>query len=103
MEHIAIQLAKAIETNNTSIQPGKLLVTGGGANNTFLIQVIQEKLNHFGITVELPSKEVIDYKEAIIMAFIGALRFRENNTTLASVTGASRDSIGGAFWIGQEY
>ena len=38
----------------------------------------------------------------LIMALIGVLRWREENNVLASVTGASRDSIGGAVWIGQE-
>lgn len=102
-EHIAIQLIEAIQKESLEITPGKMLVTGGGAHNDFLIHLISQKLAEFGIEVVKPSKEIIDYKEAIIMAFIGALRFRENDTTLASVTGASRNSIGGAMWIGQEY
>ena len=40
--------------------------------------------------------------EALVMALIGVLRWREENNVRASVTGASRDSIGGAVWIGQE-
>jgi anhydro-N-acetylmuramic acid kinase len=44
----------------------------------------------------------VDYKEALVMALIGVLRWREENNIFASVTGASRDSINGAVWIGQE-
>jgi anhydro-N-acetylmuramic acid kinase len=32
------------------------------------------------------------------MGLIGVLRWREENTTLASVTGADRDSVGGAIY-----
>jgi anhydro-N-acetylmuramic acid kinase len=36
------------------------------------------------------------------MALLGVLRWREQNTVLASVTGASKNSIGGALWLGTE-
>jgi anhydro-N-acetylmuramic acid kinase len=45
---------------------------------------------------------VINYKEALVMALIGVLRWRQEYNVLSSVTGAIRDSIGGAVWIGQE-
>jgi anhydro-N-acetylmuramic acid kinase len=35
------------------------------------------------------------------MAFIGVLRWRQEHNVLASVTGASRNSIGGALWNGE--
>ena len=50
----------------------------------------------------VPEKNIVDYKEALVMALLGILRWREQNTVLSSVTGAKRDSIGGAVWIGQE-
>ncbi len=80
----------------------KMLVTGGGARNTFLVERLREALAPLKIAVEVPDEELVDYKEAIIMALIGILRWREENNTIASVTGASRGSIGGAVWIGQE-
>jgi anhydro-N-acetylmuramic acid kinase len=55
-----------------------------------------------GFEVVVPDTALVDYKEALIMALIGVLRWREENNVLASVTGASRDSIGGAVWIGQD-
>jgi len=36
------------------------------------------------------------------MALLGALRWREQYTVLSSVTGAKRNSIGGALWLGTE-
>jgi anhydro-N-acetylmuramic acid kinase len=50
----------------------------------------------------VPDKALVDFKEALVMALIGVLRWREENNVRASVTGASRDSIGGAVWIGQD-
>ena len=79
-----------------------MLVTGGGAHNTFLIERLREVLGDTGVEVVVPDTGLVDYKEALIMALIGVLRWREENNVLASVTGASRDSIGGAVWIGQE-
>jgi len=36
------------------------------------------------------------------MALIAVLRWREEENVLASVTGASRNSIGGALWMGNQ-
>jgi len=52
--------------------------------------------------LSLPGDDLIKYKEALIMAFIGVLRWRQEYNILSSVTGATRNSIGGALWIGQE-
>jgi anhydro-N-acetylmuramic acid kinase len=72
---------------------GSALFTGGGAHNRFLI----ERIAALGkARPELPSAELIDYKEAVIFAFLGLMRIRGEVNTLASVTGASRDNIGGA-------
>ena len=43
-----------------------------------------------------------DLNKAICIAFMGILRWREEYNFLSSVTGASRSSIGGAVWLGQE-
>jgi anhydro-N-acetylmuramic acid kinase len=110
IEHICVQITESVKTlqkefNFLSIaQPGgdKLLVTGGGAKNSFLIERLRESLKSVNISLEIPINDLIDYKEAIIMGLIGVLRWREENNTIASVTGASRDCIGGAVWMGQE-
>jgi anhydro-N-acetylmuramic acid kinase len=105
VEHISIQLIRStgrllnIFKDN---RPTCMLVTGGGAHNLFLMERLKAALRVMGIALELPDKKVIDYKEALIMALLGILRWREENTVLHTVTGASRSSIGGAVWIGQE-
>ena len=106
VEHIAIQLSeqiKAMLEKQPSATTGmKLLATGGGAHNTFLLERLQAALQPIGVEVVTTEKNLIDFKEALIMALIGVLRWREENNVLASVTGATRSSIGGAVWIGQE-
>lgn len=106
VEHIAIQIEKNVAglliDQHPLISGHTLLITGGGAFNAFLIECIGEKLAASGVEAIVPDEDTVAYKEAVIMAFLGVLRWRENNTTLSSVTGANRGSIGGALWMGQE-
>lgn len=84
-EHIAIQISKIIKDKNT-------LITGGGAFNSFLIKLIEEKSKS---KIIIPDKKTIDFKEALIFAFLGALRYRNEINCLQSVTGAKKDNVGG--------
>jgi len=92
-EHIAFQISKA--TNEFS--PGKLLITGGGAFNGFLIEKIKSKSVH---KIIVPNKNIVMFKEALIFAFLGLLRYLGKNNTLKSVTGSNSDSCGGALYLG---
>lgn len=88
-EHIAIQIARSVP------EPGKILVTGGGAFNTFLIERMRD---HIHGEVSIPADELVMFKEAIIFAFLGLLRFRKEMNCLASVTGARKDSCTGVVY-----
>ena len=73
---------------------GEVLVTGGGALNDYFIErLIAHTPGQIQIIV--PEKELIEFKEAIVFALMGVLRFRNEVNCLKSVTGASRDSSGG--------
>lgn len=100
VEHIATQIGKEITSQTTIRIPNifgtQLLITGGGALNTFLVERIQA---HTALTVIIPDKLTIDYKEAFAMAFIGLLRVLEIPNCLSSVTGARKDVIGGAVYL----
>lgn len=100
--HIVQQVAQAAAQTGVQAPGVQMLVTGGGAFNTFLVNQLRNALQPLGIEVVIPDAAVVNYKEALIMALLGVLRWRQEATVLASVTGASRDSIGGAVWIGQE-
>lgn len=98
--HITERIAAELKPFASS-GPAKLLTTGGGACNTFLIEELQKALKPLQIEVVIPDAKLVQYKEALIMALIGALRWRNEPNVLASVTGAKCDSIGGAIWAGR--
>jgi anhydro-N-acetylmuramic acid kinase len=102
VEHIAVQTANAVSQLNKGGAPLKLLITGGGANNSFLVSRIQSLLEPLNVEAVLPDPYIVDFKESLVVALLGILRWREENSALAEITGASRDSIGGAVWIGQD-
>lgn len=91
VEHIAQQIAQAIE----SLPKGKMLATGGGAHNQFLINRIQYYTKH---QVVVPDSQTVDYKEALIFALLGLLRLEGHTNVLCSVTGAPSDSCSGQIW-----
>lgn len=104
-EHIVTQISLAINNayqRSPSVRE-KLFVSGGGALNTFLVKRLTTVLQQHNIDVFVPDRTTIDYKEAIIMALLAVLRWREENTVINEITGATRPSIGGAVWMGQEY
>jgi anhydro-N-acetylmuramic acid kinase len=92
VEHIAFQLSRALD----EFERGNLLVTGGGTKNKFLIERFAVFSKH---ELTVPADLIIDYKEALIFAFLGVLRVRGEVNCLSSVTGATRDSVGGAIYL----
>lgn len=87
-EHIAFQISNSTNTSEHS----KMLVTGGGAKNNYLIERIQAMSRH---EIVIPDTMTIDYKEALIFAFLGVLKIEGKINVLSSVTGASSDSSSG--------
>ncbi len=87
-EHAAQQIANVI--NEYSIKD--ILITGGGAYNTFLIEKIRAKTQ---AEVIIPEKEIINYKEALIFAFMGVLKMNNEINVLSSATGSTADHCSG--------
>lgn len=95
VEHIAFQIGNSIS------EKGNMLITGGGAYNDYLLQRIEFYLSPKEVTIKKTDDQTIEFKEAICMALMGALRWREEENVLAQVTGAKKNSIGGALWMGR--
>lgn len=87
-EHTSQQIANVINKNNIK----NILITGGGAYNSFLIEKIRSKTQ---AEVIIPKKEIIDYKEALIFAFMGVLKLNNEVNVLSSATGSSYDHCSG--------
>jgi len=88
VEHVAIQISKKIDSNSEKT----VLVTGGGAFNTFLIERLQ---SYTKTKLIIPEENIINYKEAMVFALLGFLKDEGENNCLKSVTGASKDHSSG--------
>ena len=88
-EHVAVQISK-------HIKGGKVLLTGGGALNKFLVERMQA--NAPQCLYFIPDNQTINFKEALIFAFLGALYVVDMPNCMSSVTGAKYNCIGGALY-----
>lgn len=97
IQHICDKVAQQIELNFKN-KKQRLLVTGGGALNSFLVETLQQKL---GTTtkVVVPEKIIIEFKEALVFALMGILRADGQINVLSSVTGAKKDSSSGVIYL----
>ena len=89
--HVVSQINKVLLTNINK----KVLVSGGGAFNEFLVSLLRESKRNV-IIVE--SKEITDFKEAIIFSFLGVLKIRGEVNCLSEVTGAKKDHSSGIIY-----
>jgi anhydro-N-acetylmuramic acid kinase len=94
VEHISVIIANELK----AIKSGRVLITGGGAFNEYLIERIQEKTP---LEIVIPRRDIIEMKEAIIFAFLGVLRMLNRPNVLHQVTGADSASISGALYDGR--
>ena len=89
IEHVAIQIT--VSTKNCK----NLFITGGGVFNEFLMQ----RINHYSnLEIIIPNSQIVNYKEALIFAFLGLLRVDNQVNCLSSVTGAKKDHSSGVIF-----
>jgi anhydro-N-acetylmuramic acid kinase len=91
-EHIAIQIAACLKNDSNT----QMLVTGGGAFNTYLVRRITARTR---VELFIPDHKTVNYKEALVFAFLGLLRMQGKPNCLASVTGAFHNVSGGAVYL----
>ncbi|WP_298480485.1 anhydro-N-acetylmuramic acid kinase [uncultured Maribacter sp.] len=99
VRHICEQITIQVK-NNTNKKNSSLLITGGGALNTFLIDILKKELQNTA-TIVIPSKTEIEFKEALIFALMGILKKENKINVLSSVTGAKRNSSSGIIYYPQ--
>ena len=90
---IAEKISNAISVKNT-----RVFISGGGAYNTFLIECLETLITTKNIELIVADPKIVDYKEAILMAYLAFLRITNQHNVLSQVTKAKGDSIGGAHY-----
>ena len=89
-EHICYQIAINIDSDQPTI-----LFTGGGSKNKFLFSRLSKKMK---LKLDLPEIQIIDFKEALIFAFLGILKVRNEINCHRSVTGAEKYHSSGIYF-----
>lgn len=75
-----------------------VLVTGGGALNPTLMKALEEAAAGRQVVWDIPERNLIEGKEALVFAWLGLLRWLDMPNAIPSVTGATKASSGGALW-----
>ncbi len=89
--HIAWQIARVVNQ-----EQGRVLITGGGTKNKYLLELIKSQVKN---EVIIPKPLLVDFKEAMVFAFLGLLRWLGWENVFSPVTGARRNSISGAVYM----
>lgn len=84
--HIATQISGYVEKDT------KILVTGGGVHNTFLMDNLRTLTPS---EIHIPEYEIATFKEALVFGLLGVLRLRNEINCLSSATGASKNHSSG--------
>jgi anhydro-N-acetylmuramic acid kinase len=90
--HAANMIAAALP-----VKSGTMLLTGGGAYNSFFVECLSGQLPD--LVISIPDQQLIEYKEALIFALLGILRLENQVNVLSSVTGAEHDHCSGYIFL----
>jgi len=97
--HIVNQLVKSVKIYGLDLKLKSCLVTGGGAFNKYLVSQIKSEFENQDISLTIPNKEIIEFKESVLMAYLAKLRIESKPSVISCVTGAEKDTIGGALYL----
>ncbi len=97
VELIALKLKEAVETQLAGINP-KILLTGGGAFNDFMVHCFRKNIPN--ATIIIPDEILISFKEGLLMTLMGLLRVSNQVNVMKSVTGGKSDHVAGAIYQG---
>ena len=90
-QHVARRVSTVIMGDKNK----KVLISGGGAFNGFLISLIKGSTES---NVIIEDKYITDFKESIIFSFLAVLKLRDEVNCLSEVTGACKDHSSGVIY-----
>lgn len=100
--HIATEIARTVEKLLANTRQPKekhrLLATGGGAFNVFLMEQLQALTQKNNTEIIVPEPNIVQFKEALLMALLGVLRMENVPNSYRSITGALRDTVNGGIY-----
>lgn len=105
VEHVACKLADACASaqappdDQKSSRMMSILVTGGGAFNVTLVEAFRNKIDKLGMHLESPDKYTINFKEALVFAFLGLKCIFGECNIFRDVTGSESDSVSGSIHL----
>jgi anhydro-N-acetylmuramic acid kinase len=76
-----------------------LMITGGGAFHPLLMTELKAMIRPLGWTVRTSSPDLIQFKEALLIALAGLLRWRGLPNFIPSASGATVAVCGGALYL----
>jgi len=91
--HVAQQVARMVSKYQSV---SRVMVTGGGAWNSYLMELLRKQAPE--VEWFIPDEKLVNFKEAILFAFLGALKLAGEENVYCSVTGSSRNSKSGVHY-----
>lgn len=98
-EHAALRIAA--ECARQGLSDDAILTTGGGARNAFLLERLADRLSALDLRLDVPEPMLVDYKEALVFAFLGACAVQGMANVLPETTGARKASVLGAVHLAE--
>lgn len=101
VEYISLEIVRFIKQLEGDRQ-GSMVINGGGVFNTYLVERITAHLQPFDITVITPNPKLVEFKEAVLMAYMAYCFVNGRRNVLSSVTGSKHDHVGGCLYQGRK-
>ncbi len=101
VEYIAKELKHFVQMLGGDLG-GTMVLSGGGAYNTFLVERIVNELQPLHIDVRVAEAHLIEFKEAILMAYMAYCFVSGRRNVVSSVTGSRKDHVGGSLFQGSK-
>lgn len=104
VEHVANRISTSCSDNHVRMrkhdryhsETANVLVTGGGAFNKTLMELLRQKLKENKMEIEEADSDTINFKEALIFGFLGLRCLLGEENIYSGITGSRSNSVSGS-------